>query len=79
MMQSLQSKQEIEMNTTVYAFTVATRDHNDRLVARVIAHFEFSNDGRQAAELAMKAIPDAGFEGPVGSAKYPIGHLYFAE
>lgn len=67
------------MNTTVYAFTVAHRDTKDRLVARVIAHFEFNNDGRQAAELAMKAIPNAGFEGPVGSAAYPIGSEYIAD
>lgn len=67
------------MNTTVFALTVATSDHNGRLVASVIAHFEFSNDGRKAAELAMNAIPDAGLVGPVGSAKYPLGHQYFAE
>lgn len=66
------------MNTTIYAFIAFTRDTKGRLVARVIAHFEFNNDGRQAAEMAMKAIPSAGFIGPVGSITYPIGREFFA-
>lgn len=63
-------------NTTVFALTVARSDASGHEIARVIAHFEFNNDGRIAATQAMAAIPNAGFEGPVGSDAYPIGREY---
>lgn len=66
-------------NRTIYALTVTERDTKDRLVARVIAHFEFTNEGRKACDLAYHAIPHAGMEGPIGTDAYPIGHSYFLE
>lgn len=60
----------------IYALHVATRDAagNDR--ATVTQHFAFDAAGRAAAEAAMQATPNAGYDGPVEAAAYPLGHTF---